>query len=211
MITTFFWLRRGPEKSWQIHLLATVDTLCETTAPSNRPKPRRKHSSSQPWFSAAQVLLVSGGVSIYRETMETKKQSFMQTSNQIPSTWLRICQHLMVLDFTLELWVPDGTPWCVSGSLCLLGWGATADRHVLLIGHGEPTEGMCCNLDSDLLVVWCFLGGGNSNIFYFQPYVGTWSNFTNIFQMGSVETTNQTSYFGPLNLVTLWLMDSSLC
>lgn len=59
----FCWLRRGPEKSWQIHLLASVDTLCETTAPRNRPKPRRKHSSSQPRFSAAQMLLVSGEVS----------------------------------------------------------------------------------------------------------------------------------------------------
>ena len=28
------------------------------------------------------------------------------------------------------------------------------------------------------------LGGGNSNIFYFQPYVGKMSNLTNIFQMG---------------------------
>lgn len=56
----FCWLRRGPEKSWQIHLLASVDTLCETTAPRNRPKPRRKHSSSQLWFSAAKMLLVSG-------------------------------------------------------------------------------------------------------------------------------------------------------
>ena len=29
-----------------------------------------------------------------------------------------------------------------------------------------------------------FLGGGNSNIFYFQPYVGKMSNLTNILQMG---------------------------
>ena len=28
------------------------------------------------------------------------------------------------------------------------------------------------------------LGGGNSKIFYFHPYLGKWSNFTNIFQMG---------------------------
>ena len=28
------------------------------------------------------------------------------------------------------------------------------------------------------------LDGGNSNIFYFQPYLGKWSNLTNIFQMG---------------------------
>ena len=27
-------------------------------------------------------------------------------------------------------------------------------------------------------------GGGNSKIFYFHPYLGKWSNFTNIFQMG---------------------------
>ena len=29
-----------------------------------------------------------------------------------------------------------------------------------------------------------FLGGGNSNIFYVHPYLGRWSNLTNIFQMG---------------------------
>ncbi len=28
------------------------------------------------------------------------------------------------------------------------------------------------------------LGGGNSNIFYFHPYLGKWSSLTNIFQMG---------------------------
>ena len=28
------------------------------------------------------------------------------------------------------------------------------------------------------------LGGGNSNIFYFHPYFGKMSNWTNIFQMG---------------------------
>ena len=28
------------------------------------------------------------------------------------------------------------------------------------------------------------LGGGNSSIFYFHPYLGKWSNLTNIFQMG---------------------------
>ena len=28
------------------------------------------------------------------------------------------------------------------------------------------------------------LGGGNSNILYFQAYLGKWSNLTNIFQMG---------------------------
>ena len=28
-----------------------------------------------------------------------------------------------------------------------------------------------------------FLGGGNSNIFYFHPYLGKWSILTNIFQM----------------------------
>ena len=28
------------------------------------------------------------------------------------------------------------------------------------------------------------LGGGNSNIFYFHPYRGKWSNLTNIFGMG---------------------------
>ena len=28
------------------------------------------------------------------------------------------------------------------------------------------------------------LGGGNSNIFYVHPYLGKWSNLTNIFQMG---------------------------
>ena len=28
------------------------------------------------------------------------------------------------------------------------------------------------------------LGGGNSNIFYFNPYLGKWSNLTNIFRMG---------------------------
>ena len=30
----------------------------------------------------------------------------------------------------------------------------------------------------------CFLGGGNSNMFYFHPYLGRWSNLTNIFQVG---------------------------
>ena len=33
--------------------------------------------------------------------------------------------------------------------------------------------------DSDPL-----LGGGNSNIFYFQPYLGKLSNLTDIFQIG---------------------------
>ncbi len=28
------------------------------------------------------------------------------------------------------------------------------------------------------------LGGGNSNIYYFHPYLGRWSNLTNIFQGG---------------------------
>ena len=39
--------------------------------------------------------------------------------------------------------------------------------------------------------VWeaCFLGGGNSNIFYFHPYLGKWSNLTSIF-FKWVETTN---------------------
>ena len=32
------------------------------------------------------------------------------------------------------------------------------------------------------ILIW--LGGGNSNIFYFHPYLGRWSNLTNIFQMG---------------------------
>ena len=30
----------------------------------------------------------------------------------------------------------------------------------------------------------CYLGGGNSKIFYFHSYQGTWSNWTNIFHMG---------------------------
>ena len=39
------------------------------------------------------------------------------------------------------------------------------------------------------IMIWCpifgaCLGGGNSNIFYFHPYLGKWSNLTNIFQMG---------------------------
>ena len=29
-----------------------------------------------------------------------------------------------------------------------------------------------------------WLGGGNSNILYFHPYLGKWSNLTDIFQMG---------------------------
>ncbi len=29
-----------------------------------------------------------------------------------------------------------------------------------------------------------YLGGGNSNIFYYHPYLGKISNLTNIFQMG---------------------------
>ena len=29
-----------------------------------------------------------------------------------------------------------------------------------------------------------YLVGGNSDISYFHPYLGKWSNFTNIFQMG---------------------------
>ena len=33
-----------------------------------------------------------------------------------------------------------------------------------------------------ILITW--LGGGNSNMFYFHPYLGKWSNLTNIFQMG---------------------------
>ena len=28
------------------------------------------------------------------------------------------------------------------------------------------------------------LGGGNSNIFYFHPYLGKWSRVTHMFQMG---------------------------
>ncbi len=37
------------------------------------------------------------------------------------------------------------------------------------------------------------LAGGNSNIFYFHPYLGKWSNLTNIFRW--VETTNQSTFF----------------
>ena len=37
---------------------------------------------------------------------------------------------------------------------------------------------------SEKLVLSCFLGGGNSNIFYVHPYLGKFSNLTDIFQMG---------------------------
>ena len=36
---------------------------------------------------------------------------------------------------------------------------------------------------------YLFLGGGNSNVFYFHPYLGKWSNLTSIF-FKRVETTN---------------------
>ena len=36
-----------------------------------------------------------------------------------------------------------------------------------------------------------YLGGGNSNIFYFHPYLGKIPNLTTVFFFGSVETTNQ--------------------
>jgi len=36
-----------------------------------------------------------------------------------------------------------------------------------------------------------YLGGGNSNIFYFNPYLGKIPNLTTVFFFGSVETTNQ--------------------
>ena len=37
------------------------------------------------------------------------------------------------------------------------------------------------------------LGGGNSNMFYFHPYLGKISKLTNIFQMGG-STTNQMTF-----------------
>ena len=46
-----------------------------------------------------------------------------------------------------------------------------------------------------------FLGGGNSKIFYFHPYLGKWSNLTNIFQMG-IETAKQ---FLIVQFVVQWL------
>ena len=33
-------------------------------------------------------------------------------------------------------------------------------------------------------ILRAFLGGGNSNIFYFHPYLGIWFTLTNIFQVG---------------------------
>ena len=36
----------------------------------------------------------------------------------------------------------------------------------------------------DMFFQSCFLGGGNSNIFYFHPYLGKIPILTNIFQWG---------------------------
>ena len=53
----------------------------------------------------------------------------------------------------------------------------------------EPTLGWrqwrdCWLKKSPIPATWLYLGGGNSKIFYFRPYLGKWSNLTNIFQMG---------------------------
>ena len=47
-------------------------------------------------------------------------------------------------------------------------------------GYHGPMWGFKSCWDED---IW-FLGGGNSNIFYFHPYLGKISNLTNIFQRG---------------------------
>ena len=56
-------------------------------------------------------------------------------------------------------------------------------------GHGNSS-----------VIIHIWLGGGNSNIVYFHPYLGKWCNFTQYFSNG-LKTTNQ------LTLVTLavWL------
>ena len=57
--------------------------------------------------------------------------------------------------------------------------GGSPPRHVkVTLGNGCVAVKLCST--------FMILGGGNSNIFYFHPYLGQWSNLTNIsniFQM----------------------------
>ena len=142
--------------------------------PRNRPKPRRKHSSSQPRFSSG------ANAFSFREVSREKLWKKTNIHANIESNILNLTEDLPTFDGCwTSHWIVSAR-WnsvvCV-GSLCLLGWGATADRHVLLIGHGEPTEGMCCNLDSDLLVVWCFLGWWQLKYFLFSTLCGNMIQF----------------------------------
>ena len=47
-----------------------------------------------------------------------------------------------------------------------------------------PVRNLPENIDAERKGKCANLGGGNSNIFYFHPYLGKSSNLTNIFQMG---------------------------
>ena len=58
-------------------------------------------------------------------------------------------------------------------------------KHVeISISLGEILDGEASNILVTFFTLKTILGGGNSNIFYVHPYLGKWSNLTNIFQMG---------------------------
>ena len=62
-------------------------------------------------------------------------------------------------------------------------WDRKVRRLVITtsIGHFQRQVQLPYQQNARFLV---WLGGGNSNIFYVHPYLGKWSNLTNIFQMG---------------------------
>ncbi len=102
----------------------------------------------------------------------------------------------MVLDFILELWVPDGTQWCVSGSP-----PPTRCPSRCRLGMGNRTKGMCCNLDSDLSMVGYFW-----MLYFDQPFWSTFSSFS-MFQNGWNQTWN---LFWTTQSRILLLMDLSI-
>ena len=70
------------------------------------------------------------------------------------------------------------------------GLGSTelVSKGVKNMGYpGYPTLDVALEVNGSMAI--SKLGGGNSNIFYFHPYLGKISNLTNIFEMGG-STTN---------------------